>query len=310
VLTLVAALVPQWGQLLWARAIMGITLSGLPAVAMAYVGEEMHPKSIGLAMGLYIGGSGLGGMSGRLLVGVLTDGFGWRTAMFMMGLLGIGAGALFWIGLPASRHFQRRTLNPAAMMRAFGLHFRDAALPWLFLEAFFLMGGFVTVYNYIGYRLLAPPFNLSQTAVGFLFTVYLIGIFSSAWMGNLAGRVGRRRVFWTAFVIMLAGTMMTLSSSVWVIVAGVGTLTFGFFGGHSIASAWVGARAQQGKAQAASLYLFCYYLGSSVIGSLGGIAWSGYGWTGVITLTGTLLTVALLVAAGLSRVQPLARDLI
>ncbi len=307
-LTLIAALVPSWNQLLISRALMGVTLSGLPAVAMAYVSEEMHPRSVGLAMGLYIGGSGLGGMSGRLLTGVLTDQFGWRTAIFAMGLLGIAAAALFWYGLPPSRHFVARSLKPGAMLRAFGLHFRDAALPFLFLEGFCLMGGFVTIYNYIGYRLLAPPFDLSQTAVGLLFSVYLIGIVSSAWVGNLAGRVGRRRILWINFVIMLAGTVLTLAYTVWVIVLGMALLTFGFFGGHSIASAWVGARAQQGKAQAASLYLFSYYLGSSVVGSLGGLAWASHGWPGVIALNTTLLTAALLIAAWLAKIPPLIRQ--
>lgn len=37
----------------------------------------------------------------------------------------------------------------------------DAGLPWLFLEAFLLMGAFVTMFNYIGYRLLADPYDLN-----------------------------------------------------------------------------------------------------------------------------------------------------
>lgn len=307
-LTLVVAAVPNWLELLGARALMGITLSGLPAVAMAYVGEEMHPKSVGLAMGLYIGGSALGGMSGRLATGVLTDQFGWRTAMALIGLLGIAASLLFALLLPRSQHFQQRTLRLGTMLGGFSVQFRDAALPRLFFEGFCLMGSFVTVYNYIGYRLLAPPFSLSQTKVGLLFTVYLVGIFSSAWMGGLADRVGRRRVFWTGLAIMLAGCVLTLSHNVWLIVAGVAILTFGFFGSHSIASSWVGARAAQSRAQAASLYLFSYYVGSSVVGSLGGLAWTRYGWPGVVGLDAMLLTSGLLVAAGLSRVQANERE--
>ena len=68
-LTLAAALAPSWPALLLLRTLLGLALSGLPAVAMAYVGEEMHPKSVGLAMGLYISGSSLGGMGGRLVTG-------------------------------------------------------------------------------------------------------------------------------------------------------------------------------------------------------------------------------------------------
>ena len=70
-----------------------------------------------------------------------------------------------------------------------------------------------------------------------------------------------------------------ISGTLPVVIAGIAVLTFGFFGAHSIASAWVGRRARTAKAQAASLYLFLYYVGSSVIGSLGGIFWERNGWS-------------------------------
>ncbi|AKU27922.1 hypothetical protein IB49_17815 [Geobacillus sp. LC300] len=38
-------------------------------------------------------------------------------------------------------------------------------------------------------------------------------------------------------------------------IAGLALFTFGFFGGHSIASAWIGEQAHVYKAQASSLYL-------------------------------------------------------
>ena len=78
-LTIVAALVPSWHGFLALRALTGLTASGLPAVAMAYVGEEMHPRSIGLAMGLYIGGSALGGL-------FWSDG-GWPGVVVLVGSL-------------------------------------------------------------------------------------------------------------------------------------------------------------------------------------------------------------------------------
>ncbi|MDP0919173.1 MFS transporter, partial [Klebsiella pneumoniae] len=87
----------------------------------------------------------------------------------------------------------------------FVMHFKDAGLPWLFLEAFLLMGAFVTMFNYIGYRLLADPYDLSQAVVGLLSLVYLSGIYSSAKIGSLADRLGRRRVLWATIVLMLAG---------------------------------------------------------------------------------------------------------
>ncbi len=168
------------------------------------------------------------------------------------------------------------------------------------------MGGFVTIYNYIGFRLLAPPYRLGQTAVGLLFSVYLVGVVSSAWMGALSGRLGRRPVLWGNVMIMLAGVGCTLARPLGVIVLGIALVTWGFFGAHAVASAWVGARARVGKAQAASLYLFAYYAGSSVVGTLGGLAWTALGWPGVAGLVGILLALALALPAALPARPPAA----
>jgi len=272
---------------------------------MRVIPEEMIGRVFGVIRLLVL----VGMFPGSLLGGVLTDAFGWRVALGTIGALGLVSAAIFWLSLPASRHFRPRPLALGSLVNGFRMHLRDAALPWLFLEGFIVMGSFVTLYNYIGYRLLAPPFSLSQTAVGFIFTVYLVGIFSSAWMGALASRLGRRRMLWVPFAIMLIGTGLTRMDTLVPIIVGIALVTFGFFGGHSIASSWIGARARQAKAQAASLYLFCYYVGSSVVGSLGGLAWGSYRWAGVTLLTGVLLLLGVLVAVRLSRVPPLPAEL-
>ncbi len=306
VLMILSALVPQWWQFLLLRALMGVTLSGLPAVAMAYVAEEIDPRHTGLSMGLYIGGNALGGMSGRLLIGVLADHTGWRLAILIIGLASTVGNLIFWRILPPSQNFRPRRFSLEALTSSFLGHLKDSALLMLFAEGFLLMGGFVAIYNYLGYRLLAPPFDLNQAEVGLIFSAYLVGIFSSAWMGNLGNRLGRRHVLWVGFVIMLAGTGLTETRSVILIILGVVVVTFGFFGAHSIASSWVSARARHGKAQASSLYLFFYYLGSSVVGTTGGVFMQHYGWTGVTLMTGTLIVIGLFLSRRLSHIPPLA----
>jgi YNFM family putative membrane transporter len=305
VLVLLTALAPGWHSLLLLRTLLGLTLSGLPAVAMTYLSEEMHPDSIGLGMGLYISGNAIGGMGGRLVAGVLADFFGWRIGVATVGAIGLIAALWCWATLPPSRHFVRQPLHLPSLLRRFAGMFRDAALPWLFASGFLLLGAFVTVYNYIGYRLLAPPYNLSQALVGAIFSVYLIGTFSSAWMGHLAGRLGRRKVLWTTFALMLAGVALTLAASLWLIVLGIVAITFGFFGGHSIASSWIGRRAGAAKAQGSSMYLFSYYMGSSLAGAGGGLFYASHGWHGVAAFVGALVLTGLLVAWRLYRVPPL-----
>ena len=302
--TLASAVMPSWELVLATRALVGLSLSGLAAVAMTYLSEEIHPQHIGLAMGLYIGGNAIGGMCGRLISGVLIDFVSWHTAMLCIGGLALVAAVVFWKVLPESRNFRPQTLNPRSLLNGFVMHFRDAGLPWLFLEAFLLMGAFVTLFNYIGYRLLAEPYHMNQALVGLLSIVYLSGIYSSAQVGALADRLGRRKVFWAGIVVMAGGMLMTLASPLAMIIVGMLVFTFGFFGAHSVASSWIGRRALKAKGQASSLYLFSYYAGSSVAGTAGGVFWHMAGWNGIGLFIGSLLAVALLVALHLSRLAP------
>lgn len=304
--TLVSAVMPSWELVLATRALVGLSLSGLAAVAMTYLSEEIHPQHIGLAMGLYIGGNAIGGMSGRLIAGVLIDFVSWHTAMLVIGGLALAAAVVFWKVLPESRNFRPQSLNPRNLLDGFTLHFRDAGLPWLFLEAFLLMGAFVTLFNYIGYRLLAAPYHMDQAWVGLLSVVYLAGIYSSAQVGALADRLGRRKVFWASILVMASGMLLTLASPLALVIAGMLVFTFGFFGAHSVASSWIGRRALKAKGQASSLYLFCYYAGSSVAGTVGGVFWHYGGWNGIGLFIGGLLAAALLVALHLSRLAPKA----
>ncbi|MCM5705159.1 MFS transporter [Larsenimonas salina] len=301
--TLAAALMPNWPLVLVMRALAGLSLSGLCAVAMTYLSEEIAPRFVGVSMGLYIGGSAIGGMGGRLISGVLVDWLHWRWVLAIMGGLCLITALLFTRLLPPSKHFEPRPFSLQSLFSASRMHLRDAGLPWLFLEGFLLMGSFVTLFNYIAYRLLGPPYHFSQAVVGVMSIVYLSGIYSSAWAGALADRLGRPRVFWVFIVVMMTGLAITLLTPSWAILVGMLVFTFGFFAAHSVASGWVGQRAHQARGQASSLYLFSYYLGSSSAGTLGGVFWHWQGWPGVAVFIGVLLSIALAAALKLKGVS-------
>ena len=171
----------------------------------------------------------------------------------------------------------------------------------LFAIGFALLGSNVALYNYIGYALSAPPYSWNHTLVSFIFVIFFVGVFSSVWMGTLADRYGRKKVLLCTIAVTLIGSIVTLHPVLWIKITGLLLLTFGFFGSHSIASSWVGRRATHDKAQASSLYLFFYYAGSSVGGTVAGLCWSTYGWKGVIALIGVFLTTAFFLAVRLSK---------
>ncbi|ORM70076.1 MFS transporter [Pantoea rwandensis] len=293
--TLISAMMTSWQGILLMRALIGLSLSGVAAVGMTYLSEEIHPRVIAFSMGLYISGNSIGGMSGRLLTGVLTDFFSWRIAIGVIGCFSLAGALMFWKILPASRHFRPASLRPRSLVINFRLHWRDKGLPFLFAEGFLLMGAFVTLFNYIGYRLLSAPWSLSQAVVGLLSVVYLTGSWSSPKAGAMTSRFGRGPVMIGATAIMLAGLLLTVANSLWVIMPGMMLFTAGFFAAHSVASGWIGPRARRAKGQASSLYLFSYYVGSSVAGTLGGVFWHNYGWMGVTAFISVLLVLALIV---------------
>ena len=309
-LTLAAAVVPGWSGLLVLRFLTGVALAGVPAVAMAYVAEEVDAGSVGAAMGLYIAGSALGGMAGRLVVSIVADLEGWRWALAAVGVAGLAMAEAFRRLAPLSRNFTPSVGRPGALLRSAGALFTDRAMPLLYLEAFLLMGVFVTIYNYAGFRLMSPPYGLSQAAVGAVFLLYVLGSVSSAKFGTLAGQLGRRKVFWIPVVLLIAGVALTAMTPLVLVISGIAVVTIGFFGAHSIASAWVGRRAQVAggggsRGQAAAFYLFFYYMGWSVLGSAGGFAWTHAGWPGVTAFCLLLGVAALVIGLVLRTVPPL-----
>lgn len=305
-LGLLGALAPSFGVLLALRALEGLALAGLPAVAMAYLTEEVHPESLGGAVGLYIGGNAIGGMVGRLIAGGLCDLGGWRLAVGGVGLMGAASAAtLLWL-LPTSRNFTPRPSRGRDAVRRLRAPLSDPGLLRLNAMGALLMGTFVAVYNGLGFRLAAEPFHLSPAVLSLVFLVYPVGSASSASAGRLADRVGRRTVLPLGVLLTIGGLALTATASLPLIVLGIATLTAGFFAGHSVASSWVGRRAAGSAGQASALYLLAYYAGSSVAGPLAGTAWTMDHWNGVLVMAGVLLCVALLVSLRLRRTPPLA----
>lgn len=293
---------PNFFTILMLRSVLGIVLAGLPAVAMAYLSEEVEPTSLGFAMGLYISGNTIGGLGGRLIVSYISDIESWRTAIAALATICLLMSIFFWHNLPYSRNFLPKSQSLGTLARSFGQQLRDPALLCLYSIGGLLMSGFVTLYNYIGFRLLHYPYDLSESFVGSIFVVYLAGTFSSSWAGRLADRVGQRKVLWLNILIMAAGVSVTLFSNLFVIIVGIIIFTFGFFGGHSTASSWVGRRALHNKSQASALYLLFYYVGSSIGGSLGGVFWSTDGWTGTVFMILVAVGASFIVSIVLSRI--------
>ncbi|MCY1223181.1 hypothetical protein D9M72_352930 [compost metagenome] len=161
------------------------------------------------------------------------------------------------------------------------------------------MGGFVAVYNYLGFRLSGDPFGLPATVISLIFVAYLSGTVTSRLAGALTLKFGRRTILLAGIVPMVLGLALTLTQLLVLILAGLVVFTGGFFAAHSIGAGWTGGIATTGRAQAASLYNLAYYLGSSAIGWAGGLVFQSFGWTALaLTVIGLGCTTAVITAVG------------
>ncbi len=299
--SLLCAVAPSYGALIALRALLGLSLAGLPAVSSAWLAEEVDARALGQSVGLIIAGNAAGGMSSRLVCGLLADHTGWRGAFAGLGVLGAIAAFEFWRSLPPSRRHRPRPLHPRHALADLRAVAGERGLKPLFALALLLMGSFVSFYNYLGFRLVQAPFALSHATIGAVFLLYVVGMFSSPWAGRQADRRGSSRVLGAMLALCAVGLALTLSNALTMIIAGVALFTFGFFAAHSVASSWVGRLAQRSKALASAVYLTAYYLGASSMGWLGGHAWQAGAWLGVLAFLGLLWLGAVAIAARMAR---------
>lgn len=269
-------------MLLALRLAEGLALGAVPAVALAYLSEEVHIRYVAAAAGSYTAGTTVGGLSGRLIAGPLGEALDWRIGAGTVTVLcAIAVAAFLWL-VPRARRFipgRRRADARPGMLTRLARALRAPQLLALYAQGFLLMGAFVAVYNYLGFHLISPPFLLPAWLVTLLFLAYLAGTVSSPWAGSLASRFGRRRVLLAAIGVFGAGAGLMLVPQPIVILVGLVIFTGGFFGAHAIASSWAPALADvDSRAQAPSLYYFAYYAGSSLFGWALGIVFGGVGW--------------------------------
>ncbi|EXJ15911.1 MFS transporter [Imhoffiella purpurea] len=294
--SLAMAFAPDFWSLLALRAIQGLFIGGLLAVAMAYMGDEFEHDAMVLAVGLYISGNSLGGISGRLISGAVASAWGWQASFLVTGTLSLAVLILFIWMLPPSRGFRPKPLHPIAMLADLGRHLRN---PVILLAC--LIGGlnflvFINLYSYITYLLSAPPYELSPAALGLLFLTYLSGTLAAGVSGRIVGGRSQPLAMAAGVVILMSGTLLTLVPRLEVIILGMVINAIGFFFTHTQAAGWVSRKADGARASASSLYLMSYYGGASVGSFYLGPFWHWLGWHGVVLGALAMLGIAFCVA--------------
>ncbi|MBB1020788.1 MFS transporter [Dietzia sp. E1] len=290
-------IMPGFWWMLALRFVEGLMLGGVPALAVAYLSEEVSPKVAAIAAGTYVSGTTIGGLAGRIIAAPVGQAIGWELGMLLVTGLAVLCVLIFLRTAPRAQNFTPRVTRLREAMAALLGNLRSPALWVIYLQGCLTMGGFVAVYNFLGFRLADPPFSLPIWLVSFIFLAYLAGTFSAPRAGVLASRFGRKPVLIAGNLTMMAGTALTLVMSLWAIIAGTVILTVGFFAAHAVASGWAGSSAVAGRSQSSSLYNLGYYGGSSLFGFAGGIFLHLAGWPGTVAMVLGLTATATVLAA-------------
>lgn len=325
--TVLAATAHTIGQLIFWRFLQGITLPGIYAVVVTYIGEEWPPERMALVMSVYVSGTALGGFIGRLTSGILADAFSWRVSFLAIGLFGLAGAAAVAAWLPKG-HGRPRPLAaasatakiatapapeadtpPAPLSLARFPHltqfphqvralFRIRRLVATFAVGFNVLFSLVAVFTWITFHLSAPPFSLSTAILSSLFVVYLVGLVVTPIAGFLITRVGLRAGIAGAIVFSMIGVLLTLAPSLPVIILGLTLVSSGVFVAQTASQSHLRVASPPGaRVTAAGLYLTGYYLGGTAAGSVPGIFWNLGRWPAcvafILAMQGIALTIAL-----------------
>ena len=279
------------------RILQGVLLAGLPATAIAYMGEEFSKRALIVAVGVYIAANSLGGIAGRVVGGLLAGWFGdWQHTFLGIGIISLALLPLvIWL-LPAQTRFVAVEAAPGQLRRAIQSHLGNPLLAGAYLIGGLNFMVFLNQYSYLTFLLAKAPFSLPTQWLGMLFLTYLTGTVASSLSGRGAHRWGAQRLLLAGIALMALGSLALLQGSLVAIIGGLLVSSFGFFLAHACASAWVGQHVEHNRALASSLYLVGYYLGASLGGLYLHPFWEQGGLWGLVLG----IELVLMITAGLS----------
>jgi MFS family permease len=293
--TFLAATSPGLSALIVWRFIQGLLTPGLFAVTVAYINDEWPARSAGRAVSAYVSGTVVGGFVGRIVAGVVAEHLGWRWAFVFPGCLLLAISLILTYTLRQER--RRVTISQeGGLLRPAWQHLCNPRLRAVYMAGFCVLFTLVGMFTYVSFHLSAPPFSLGPTQLGSIFFVYLVGAVMTPLFGRYIDRYGHRSGIFAGSALSIAGVLITLGPSLWMVLAGLAVCCTGVFTAQTAASSFIGVAAKQNRALAVGLYVTFYYIGGSVGSTLPGWIWRSAGWSGCVGLVIFMQVVLMLIA--------------
>lgn len=299
-------LLPYFSLIIMIRILQGFTLAGVLSAAMAYMSEELEPRSFGFAATLYISCNSLGGMTGRFVSGYLIESFSFAFAFYALAIFGLFTFVIVALLLPKSNHFNQSRKDFRTDIKGFLYHLKNPQLLLMFGLGAVLQISFTGMWTFLPFHLMDEPFHLSLQQISYFYFAYSLGTIGAPLAGWLSRHYDMSHLRIVGVIILTVGMLVTLNTSLVGIIIGLSLICLGFFVSHSLASATVSDRAETFKGSASSLYLVAYYLGVAIGTTCLTPIWENFNWKGIITVTALLPIFYVIIIKFFQRLKELA----
>jgi YNFM family putative membrane transporter len=290
----VCALTKDLWLLIGARFVQGLFIPALTTCLAAYLAKTLPTERLNVVMGSYVSATVLGGLGGRLLGGWIHPPLHWRYAFVSASILILVATFSALRGLPRT--------PVAAGRQEKSIGFLDLLKRWGYLRLYFCAAGsfaiFSSIFNYLPFRLTAPPFSFSTELTTLVYLVYIVGIFIGPTSGQISNRFGSGNTLLGGAVILGGSLALILIPAIVAVVLGLLGICAGFFAIHAAAVGSLNRKLSWGHGRANALYVLFYYTGGWLGITATGFAYRLGGWSTMVCSVLLLLIIPLIVGIG------------
>lgn len=291
---LVCAVTKDLWVLITARFLQGLFIPALTTCLAAYIAKVLPAARLNVVMGSYVSATVLGGLGGRLLGGWIHPPLHWRYAFVSASIL------ILITTFTAFRWLPRTSIENKR--QHITISYWELLKRWELLLIYFCATGsfliFSSVFNYLPFRMIAPPFSFSTELTTLLYLVYIVGIFMGPIAGRISNRFGSGNTLLGGVAVLGVSLTLILVPSVTVVVLALLGICAGFFTIHAAAVGSLNRKLYSGQGRANALYVLFYYMGGWLGITLSGFAYKQGGWNAVIYICLFFLVIPLSAGIG------------
>ena len=296
-----AGLSPSSSVLMLASLLIGLSAT-LTQDIVPTAASLANAAQRGRVVGTVMTGLLLGILLSRVVSGLIAEWFGWRSVFFLaagsVGFIAVGA----WRYLPSLS--PQTNLGYGALLASLRtLWHRHPELRQAAIAQGLLSVGFSAFWSNLAIMLHAAPFHLGSAAAGSFGIAGAAGALAAPLAGHLADRHGPQRVtrlgalLTTAAFIGLAATTQIASSSLQLILLGLGTVLFDLgIQATLIAHQTLIYRIDPAaRSRLNAVLIFGMFSGMASGAALGNLLLQGFGWMTVMIFSALAASLALLI---------------